>query len=199
MTVYPWLPLIVQFLLAILRYGLAALFLFSSINKIRDQRGFYNIVRSYRLLPAFAIKPFSFLLPWVELLLSILLVVGWNTKPVGWITGALYGAFTVALSVNLIRGRKDLDCGCFGAKEKHKITIGLVFRDVGLMLTSCIVAIFGGGIYAFDNLIAGVQLTVASALKDYLLPVALTSTGLILFYRLFIQTLRFMYLSTKEN
>ncbi len=193
-----WFLVFLQYFLAVVRYGLAALFLFSSIHKIRDQRSFYNTVLSYRLLPTYAIRPFSLLLPWVELALSILLIVGWNTKLVGWITGTLYGLFFMALSVNLIRRRKELDCGCFGAKKKHKITIGLVFRDVGLMLVSCISAIFGGGIYAFDNLTREAQQIVIYAFKEYFLSICLIAIGIFLFYKLFIQTLRLVYFVTKE-
>ncbi len=194
-----WIQLFLQSFLAVLRYGLALLFLFSSINKILDNRYFYAVVQSYRLLPKFATRPVSFLLPWVELILGILLIAGWNAKLVGWATAILYGLFTAALCINLFRGRSNLDCGCFGARKKHKITIRLVIRDLSLLAAACLVAILGGGSFAVDNLTQETHLLIMAVLQQFFLPIILILIGIVVSYKLFVQTLRLAYLSTKEE
>lgn len=184
--------------LAIIRYFLAALFLISSVDKIREPKYFINAVRSYHLLPQFAVRPFAYLLPLVEFTLGFILVVGWQTRPASAITALLYVIFTGALGLNLMRGQKSLGCGCFGAKS-HKISLRLVMQDIALALAAGGVACFGGGSLAFDNLSRGAQSLEVLVLAEYLLPTVLVGIGLYTVWLLFRQMLRLLSLSTQEE
>jgi len=186
-------------LLTILRYLLAGLFIVAALQKIPHPKQFVEAVRAYQVLPRFAVAPFGILLPWVELGLGMMLLIGWYTKPVAVLTGLLYAAFTLALGINLFRGRKNIDCGCFGPKQKHRITPWLVARDIGLALAAGVVAIWGGGSFTFETLPSEAQGLLAQGLLEYGLPTTLVFVGMIVAWKLLRQTLRLVYLSTKEG
>ena len=186
-------------LLAILRYLLAGLFVTAALRKIPHPKQFVEAVRAYQVLPRFAVAPFGILLPWVELSLGTMLLIGWYAKLAAALTGVLYIVFTIAVGINLFRGRKNLDCGCFGPKQKHRITLWLVTRDIGLALAAGVVAIWGGGSFAFETLPSETQGLLAQGLREYGLPTTVVFVGMVVAWKLLRQTVRLVYLSTKEG
>lgn len=186
------------YFIAALRLLLALIFIVAGIGKSRKLDLFSRQVAAYKVLPSFLVRPVAYFLPWLELILGFLLLFGWHTKIAAALTGFMYAVFTAALSVNLVRGRKDLDCGCFGSQQKHKITRWLVVRDICLMLAAIGVNITGGGSFSFDNLARETQLIGIYSLREYLLPIGLVALGLIMFHKLFSKILRLVNLSTRE-
>ena len=186
------------YFLAFLRYLLGGLLIFASLHKIPKPMLFVETVKTYKLLPPYAVRPFGYGLPWIELILGILLLIGWQTKTVAVINGGLYAAFTIALIINFFRGRRELNCGCFGTKKKHKLTCLLIVRDLGLTLAASIVAAWGGGINSIDTLSRTELDLLENRLEVYILPIILIILGLIVFARLFVRSLRLVDLSTKE-
>lgn len=97
--------------------------LIAGIPKLRDRDGLLTVVKGYRLLPGPAERAVAATLPLVEVLVGTAMIVGLGGR---WPAGGaalLFAAFTVGLTVNLARGRRDLDCGCFafGAHEVPRI------------------------------------------------------------------------------
>jgi Methylamine utilisation protein MauE len=93
--------------------AIGILFLFSAVGKLWDRRGFAEGVGQYRLLPPAFVKPFSFVVILVEILLAFTHLTGTFLRiafPIGVLTLVSFG---VAVSVNLKRGRA-LPCYCFG-------------------------------------------------------------------------------------
>lgn len=94
--------------LVLLRAGLA---------KLRDAAGFEAALGGYRLLPERLVWPLSRILPPVELAVAASLALP-VVAPAGAAAGmALFVAFAGAMAVNLLRGRRDIDCGCGGARQ----------------------------------------------------------------------------------
>jgi len=92
---------------------------------------FANQVDSYKLLPDWGVYFVSRFLPPAEILLGLLLLIGWRLRI--WasiITGILFGFITVVTRAYLL-GLK-IDCGCFGKPEP--LTGWTVLRDSGLLL-----------------------------------------------------------------
>ena len=105
---------------------LGGLLMLAGIPKLRDRAGMLVAVQGYRLLPAPLERLVAALLPYVEVVLGGLLVASLG---VPWSPAAatvLFLVFFAGLATNLIRGRRELDCGCFAfAKaEGHAPRIG---------------------------------------------------------------------------
>lgn len=97
--------------------------LLAGIPKLRDRDGLLTVVKGYRLLPAGAERAVATMLPYVEVLVGVLLLLGIGGRWPAAAAALLFAAFTIGLTVNLARGRRDLDCGCFafGAHEVPRI------------------------------------------------------------------------------
>lgn len=98
----------------LLEADLALIFLASAVQKARDPAWFVRAVRQYDLLAEWAATPFAVAVMLVELGCAV--GVLWAPTRFLAATGivALLLVFSAAVTINLARGRRDLDCGCFG-------------------------------------------------------------------------------------
>jgi uncharacterized membrane protein YphA (DoxX/SURF4 family) len=103
--------------LALSRLLLAGVFLVSARGKLRDPRGFVQLVVAYRILPLPLARLYGRLLPWLEAGLGVWLVLGVAAEYAGALAGLLLLSFAFAVATNLVRGRRHLACGCFGRDE----------------------------------------------------------------------------------
>lgn len=94
-------------------------------------------VRAYDVLPTEVANYLGLSLPWIEIGIALLLILGFAVKPASAISGFLMLLFIVAISQAGIRGL-SIDCGCFGGggfvepgKTKYLQEIA---RDAGLFL-----------------------------------------------------------------
>ncbi|GAA5129497.1 MauE/DoxX family redox-associated membrane protein [Pseudonocardia adelaidensis] len=119
------------------RFGLAAVWLVSGLLKAVDPDQTYVAVRAYDVLPAAGVEVVAALLPWVELALGVLLLVGVGTRLVAALSAALLLVFVVGVAQAWARGL-SIDCGCFGgggAVEPGETTyVQEIVRDVGFLL-----------------------------------------------------------------
>lgn len=109
------------------------LFAIASIGAFRDQAGFREILRAYRLLPGSLVAPVARALPsaeiWVAILLPLNLLRPWpNLAAAGLLT-----VFAGAMAVNLVRGRAQIACGCsMGHGGGTTLGWGLVVRNLAI-------------------------------------------------------------------
>lgn len=165
------------------RWVLAAVFLAAAVSKLGDQQRFVQVVLAYNVLPKRLARLFATLVPWIEAVISVLLVVGLATRAAAIVCGLLLASFIVAIGINLARGRTELDCGCFGPTHRQKISGGLVVRNIALVLLSVQVALFADGYFALDGLIFSTQHTgEASPPIVGLFFITLICVGLLVFY-----------------
>lgn len=176
----PW-SLITPYLFGLLRLFISAILLSSAIGKIKQLRNFSNVVAEYKLLPKRIVRPFAYILPFVEGGIGLFLFVGWYTQVAAGLVILLMLIFTMAIIVNLARGRRDLDCGCSGEFHRDKIGGKVVIRDILLILFSLQLVLWGGGFMAFDNLSRVMQQFIFEIIfARTLLPLILISIGLYL-------------------
>jgi hypothetical protein len=122
-------PMILAFSQAILML----VFLAGAWSKLRARETFEGVVYNYRLLPEFAVRPASYLLPLAELAVG-LGVVYTPTRPYAAVGAVLLLAvFNIAIGINLARGRREIDCGCFSSVLKQRLSGGLIVRNTALM------------------------------------------------------------------
>jgi Methylamine utilisation protein MauE. len=182
----------ISLILLIVRGILAYVFLIAGWSKARHLDLFVREVAEYQLLPAYLIKPFATILPYIEITLGIMLVTGWWIKIVAILAAILYLIFIVAITINLMRGRTP-DCGCSGGSAHKKISIRLVMRDFGLLLLSIAIAIYGGGFLAFDSLPYEVKQIV---IFNWLLPLTIIGSSTYVTYNLGKQLVRLLSLNS---
>jgi hypothetical protein len=93
---------------------------------------FAGVVHNYRILPEALVRPVAYGLPAVEGAIALgLLIEPTRTLAAG---GAviLPLVFSLAIAVNLLRGRVEIDCGCFASALKQRISWSLVARNAVL-------------------------------------------------------------------
>jgi len=97
---------------AVLRIALVLLFAVAALHKARDLRAFASTVEGYALLPIPLVRLSAPLLVSAELATLVLLVARAPLGPAAALS--LLFVYSLAIAVNLARGRRDIDCGCLG-------------------------------------------------------------------------------------
>jgi uncharacterized membrane protein YphA (DoxX/SURF4 family) len=123
------------FFALVARLILGAVFMYASIDKILHPAAFAEAVYNYQILPDYLINLTAIILPWLELVLGIVLVIGlFRGGSVLIVTGLLV-VFLGAMIFNLARGL-DIYCGCFSVSTEganNAPMVWYVIRD-GLFL-----------------------------------------------------------------
>jgi hypothetical protein len=166
--------------------GAALLFASAAVRKFQDLGRFTEIFAAYRVLPAALAPRAAWIIPCIEIAIAAAL---------SWAPGRRLGvasaiavliAYGSGLGVNLLRGRRDLDCGCGGPRGRRAIAAWMVWRNLLLAGTVGIAAMpwstrFLGltdALTVVGGLIAGVLLYATSdRLLGDVAPRARTLTG----------------------
>lgn len=108
---------------------LAIVFLGGAWQKLRDPDGFAMAVEQYRLLPSSWATPAAWGLLAAEAAAGLLLLP-LATRTAGAVLAlAVLVAVTLAVAINLLRGRHAIDCGCGGPEGGQHLSWGLVLRN----------------------------------------------------------------------
>jgi uncharacterized membrane protein YphA (DoxX/SURF4 family) len=118
----------------ILRASLAALFATAAIHKIRDPRAFLRTFSDYELLPRMLIAPGAIVLVTMELAVAIGLLLDERGSGAGLAALSLLLVYSLAIVVNLLRGRREIDCGCLGPAIHQPLSAWLVLRNLLLAI-----------------------------------------------------------------
>ncbi len=119
----------------IVRFILGAIFIAAGIPKIMDTAAFAGVVYSYQLLPGMLINIFAITLPWLEVIIGGLLIMGIWMQGTVILYNLLIIAFISALSFNIARGL-DISCGCFSTAPGDIIDMDTIFRDIIILSAS---------------------------------------------------------------
>jgi uncharacterized membrane protein YphA (DoxX/SURF4 family) len=121
----------------IVRIGLAAVWLVSGAIKASDLNQTYIAVQAYDLLPSGVSSVVAGALPFLELALGVLLLVGLGTRIAAVMSAVVLVAFIGAVAQSWARGL-TIDCGCFGGGGQ--VSPGQtqypqeIARDIGFLL-----------------------------------------------------------------
>ena len=115
------------------RLVLAAVFAMAAWAKLRALDEFVGVVHNYRILPEFLVRPVAYALPPLEAAIALALLLEPTRRMGAAAAGALLALFALAMAVNLARGRVEIDCGCFAATLRQRISWSLVGRNVALI------------------------------------------------------------------
>ena len=119
---------------------LAVVFLSAGVAKIRSVDTLEGVVQNFRVLPARLARPFALVLPPAEIAIAAALAVPATRAYGAAAATALLLIFTVAIAINLARGRREIDCGCFSSTLKQTLNGWLVVRNAFLAVCSTALA-----------------------------------------------------------
>ena len=123
------------------RLALALLFTAAAWHKLPDARRFEGAVRAYRLVPSEWTAALAWLLPFAEGAIALGLIYPSTYPAAAVAAGVVLSIYTLAISVNLVRGRREIDCGCFASAVTVPLSAGLVARNLGLIAASCMLLV----------------------------------------------------------
>jgi hypothetical protein len=123
----------------ILHAGLAVLMAAAAFHKVSDPAAFMRTLRDYRLLPQWLAPVAALGLVSAELLVGAALLVPKLSTPAALACAALLVVYSLAIAVNLARGRRDIDCGCLGPRGRQPLSGGLLARN-GALVVACMLA-----------------------------------------------------------
>jgi uncharacterized membrane protein YphA (DoxX/SURF4 family) len=128
-TYQPWLTLLSRLILGGVLFAAGAL-------KIGNLQKSAMAVRAYEMLPVELANFLGYVLPWIEIGIGLLLIVGASVKICGLLGAFTMLAFIIAIAQAWARGL-SIDCGCFGGggtidPEETKY-LSEIIRDIGLL------------------------------------------------------------------
>ena len=116
------------------RIALGAIFVYASIDKIRDPHAFARLVDGYRVLPENLVAIVAVILPFLELICGLLLIVGlWVLPSLIWV-GIMLAVFTAGMVQAYFRGLA-IECGCFSTTGSASgVGLWTIIRDLLIIL-----------------------------------------------------------------
>jgi uncharacterized membrane protein YphA (DoxX/SURF4 family) len=119
------------------RLLLGGVMLVAGALKVTDPETAAQAVRAYELLPDSLVQPVGWGLPFLEIAIGLLLIVGFGVRASAAAAGVFLVVFIAAVSSAWARGL-SIDCGCFGgggavAPGQTKY-LQEILRDVGLLV-----------------------------------------------------------------
>lgn len=122
---------------------LAAVFALALPGKLRDFAAFAATVANYRIVPAAAGSTVAAAVLAAEIVVVAGLVLPASRAAAAGLAAFLLVMFTVAIAVNLRRGRRTIDCGCFRGLIRERLGWSHVARNLLLLAAAFQVATIG--------------------------------------------------------
>jgi uncharacterized membrane protein YphA (DoxX/SURF4 family) len=143
----PWLTLLCRLILGGVLLAAGAL-------KIGNLQKSAMAVRAYEMLPVDLANFLGYALPWIEIGMGLLLIVGASVKICGLLGSLTMLAFIIAIAQAWARGL-SIDCGCFGGggtidPEDTKY-LSEIIRDIGLLAMGVFLYYFPKGKLSLDR------------------------------------------------
>ncbi|MED4572683.1 MauE/DoxX family redox-associated membrane protein [Brevibacillus agri] len=102
--------------------------------KIKNIHEHSQVIKEYRLIPNSIIPYVAFFLITIEIMCGIGLYLGVYKYFTLLTAFTLLVVYSVAITINLVRGRNEISCGCGGVLGTHNLSWKLVIRNIFLLL-----------------------------------------------------------------
>jgi Methylamine utilisation protein MauE len=127
----------------------ALLFARAAVFKLRDVEAFADTLAAYRILPIDLVEPVARILPALEAACALALLAPWTRSAGEFAAAGLLTVFALAMAVNLMRGRRDIDCGCGDPSRRQPLAWSLVTRNLTFAAALVACAFAPGGSLGF--------------------------------------------------
>jgi len=128
-TYQPWITLLARLILG-------GVLLVAGALKVGNLQKSAMAVRAYELLPTAIANFLGYVLPWLEIGLGLLLILGVAVSISGLFGAIIMFAFIIAIAQAWARGL-SIDCGCFGGggpiDPSQTKYLSEIIRDIGLL------------------------------------------------------------------
>ena len=123
----------------------ALVFATAVVGKVRHRSELAGVVANYRLLPSGVAAAVAWMIVGLECLVALSLVSGVELSAGAGLAITLLVGFAFAMGINLARGRREIDCGCFQSGLRQRLSMALVVRNLVLaaFLTPLLTAVTG--------------------------------------------------------
>ena len=118
----------------VFRLILGGLFIFAGFAKINHISALINDIEQYQILPVALASVFGHVLPYLEILVGVLLVLGIVLRISASVGGLMLISFAAAKIVAMVRGLDIKVCNCFGPAVPLLSTQSLAIDIVMLLL-----------------------------------------------------------------
>jgi len=120
--------------------ALAIVLLAGAWHKLADLDAFTLAVERYRLLGPAGARATALLLPPLEALAGLALLHPASRAAGAALAAAILLLVTTAVAINLLRGRRDIDCGCGAPGSGRRLSWILVARNAALVALCALAA-----------------------------------------------------------
>lgn len=152
------------------RWLVAGVFAVALAHKLRTPRAFAAIVREYALVPDRVAPALAALVVALETGVVAGLASGFAVRPAAALALLLLTAYAAGIALNLARGRRHIDCGCFGpaaAAGRHALSGWLLLRNAVLGVPAALLLLPLAGRELGGPEFAGIAAATATALLMY--------------------------------
>jgi uncharacterized membrane protein YphA (DoxX/SURF4 family) len=137
------------------RLVLGVVWVVAGASKVTDLAASGRAVAAYRILPYHVATTVGAVLPFIEIALGILLIVGLATRLAAIISVVLLLVFIAGIASAWARGLR-IECGCFGgggdlSGNASPRYLGEILRDVALVLVAGFLVIFPSSRFSLDG------------------------------------------------
>jgi len=148
----PWITLLGRLLLG-------GVLLVAGGLKVTKPTESANATAAYKILPTDLAHLFGYALPWIEVAVGMLLILGIMVRYSAIFSGIIMIVFIAAIASVWARGLL-IDCGCFGGggeidpslkSQVHRAYFTEIMRDLGLALTALYLYLFPYGKLSFEK------------------------------------------------
>jgi uncharacterized membrane protein YphA (DoxX/SURF4 family) len=151
-TLRPWLG-------TAARLGLATVWLVAGATKVGDLAASGRAVNAYQVMPYDLATVIGAALPFVELALGVLLLLGLATRLAAGVSAALLVVFIAGIASAWTRGLA-IDCGCFGsggqlAEGQAPSYLPEILRDLGFLALAGFLLIWPRTPFSVDGWLTG--------------------------------------------
>ena len=145
--VQPWLTLLARLILG-------GVLIVAGALKVGNLQKSAMSLRAYEMLPIWLAYFFGYALPWVEIGIGALLVLGVAVRMMGALGALIMLGFIIAIAQAWARGL-SIDCGCFGGggaidPEDTKY-LSSILRDIGFLALGVFLYFYPKGRFALDK------------------------------------------------
>lgn len=113
---------------------LALVFASAAVSKSLAWGEFEGVVQNFRVLPNALVPAVTWVLPPLELVLALMVLFPPTRAFAASLMFVLLVVFGAAIAVNVLRGRTDIDCGCFRSALRQHLSWWMVLRNAVLAL-----------------------------------------------------------------
>ncbi|HEX7062706.1 MAG TPA: MauE/DoxX family redox-associated membrane protein [Woeseiaceae bacterium] len=151
------------------RWLVAGVFAVALAHKLHAPRAFAAIVREYAVVPDGAAPALAALVAAVEAGVIAGLTSSFAVRPGAALALFLLAAYAGGIALNLARGRRHIDCGCFGpaAAGRHALSGWLLLRNgvLGIPAALLLLPVAARALGWLE--LAGIAAATATALVTY--------------------------------